>query len=114
MRAARGLCCLLALMAGCAASRGTIGAVLGRDGDGRLYVRDVPPGLAAESAGVEAGDEILLIDGKDARAMGPDGVHRALSGEVGEPVKLTLVRRGEVLRVTMKRTQARAYRLANP
>ena len=51
------------------------------------------------------------VDGHDARAMGPRGVHEALEGKVGEPVKLTLVRGGEVLRVTLKRTPAKQHRL---
>jgi C-terminal processing protease CtpA/Prc len=98
--------------AACGASKGTIGAVLARDPDGRLYVREVPDGLGADRAGIEPGDEILLIDGRDARALGPRGVHEALSGTVGEPVKLTLVRRGEVLRVTVKRSLARRHALS--
>jgi S1-C subfamily serine protease len=96
----------------CGPSRGTIGAVLARDSDGRLFVREVPSGLAAERAGIEPGDEILLIDGRDARALGPSGVHEVLSGNVGEPVKLTLVRRGEIVRVTLLRSEARRYPLA--
>jgi C-terminal processing protease CtpA/Prc len=103
---------LLALALGaCGASRGTIGAVLAKDGDGRLFVRDVPVGLAAAEGGLEPGDEILLIDGRDARALGARGVHEALAGTVGEPVKLTLVRKGEIVRVTLRRTEARRYRL---
>lgn len=102
----------LALAVGaCGASQGTIGAVLAKDGDGRLFVRDVPTGLAASEGGLEPGDEILLIDGRDARALGARGVHAALSGTVGEPVKLTLVRKSEIVRVTLRRTEARRYRL---
>jgi C-terminal processing protease CtpA/Prc len=112
-RAARAFCLLSALaLPACGADKGTIGAVLARDANGRLFVRDVPPGLAAEQAGLEEGDEILLIDGRDARALGPHGVHEALAGEVGEPVRLTLVRKGEVVRVTLKRTLARRYPLS--
>lgn len=107
--AALALSTLLACGA-CGASRGTIGAVLAKDADGRLFVRDVPSGLAAAEGGLEPGDEILLIDGRDARALGARGVHEALSGSVGEPVKLTLVRQGEILRVTLRRTEARRYR----
>jgi C-terminal processing protease CtpA/Prc len=98
--------------AACGASKGTIGAVLAREPDGRLHVREVPDGLGAERAGIEPGDEILLIDGRDARALGPRGVHEALSGTVGEPVKLTLVRKGEVVRVTVKRSLARRHALS--
>ena len=102
-------CALFCL--GLALGLGACGPSKARDGDGRLFVRDVPEGLAAERAGLEPGDEILLIDGRDARALGPHGVHQALSGEVGDPVKLTLVRRGEIVRVTLARTVARSYPL---
>ena len=107
-----GLVMALALEAGCAARAGTIGAVLGQDADGRLFVRDVPEDLAAAQGGVRAGDEILLIDGRDARAMTPRGVHEALAGDVGESVRLTLVRDGQIVRVSLKRTPARRHRLA--
>jgi hypothetical protein len=42
--------------------------------------------------------------------MSAKGVHEALSGEVGEPVRLTLVRDGQIVRVTLKRTAARRHR----
>jgi carboxyl-terminal processing protease len=102
---------VLALQGACGPNKGTIGAVLGQDTEGRLFVRDVPEGLAAERADLRPGDEILLIDGRDARAMGPRGVHDALEGKVGDPVKLTLVREGEILRVTLKRTPPKKHRL---
>jgi C-terminal processing protease CtpA/Prc len=95
----------------CAPQRGTIGAVLAQDGDQRLYVREVPADLAAARSGVQIGDEILLIDGFDARALGTKGVHEALSGNVGDPVKLTIIREGRVVRVTLKRTPARRHPL---
>jgi C-terminal processing protease CtpA/Prc len=85
--------------------------VLGQGSDQRLYVREVPQDLAAAQAGVRVGDEILLIDGADARALGPKGVHEALSGNVGDPVKLTLVRNGQIVRVTLKRSKARRHRV---
>src|SRR5262245_4687760 len=99
-------CLLLGLvlgLIGCAGQRGTIGAILGRQPDGRLFVRQVPPELAAGRAGLREGDEILLIDGKDVRMLDERQVHGALSGEVGQPVKLTLQRGSGVLRVTLKR-----------
>jgi C-terminal processing protease CtpA/Prc len=90
----------------CTAQRGTIGALLAQRDDHTLVVREVPAGLAAAKAGIEPGDELLLIDGRDVRAMSPAAVHRALSGEVGQPVKLTLVRGDRVLRVTVARSPA--------
>jgi S1-C subfamily serine protease len=100
---------LIPSLAACEAPRGTIGAVIAQDGDsGRLYVRDVPPDLAAAKAGVQRGDEILLIDGLDVRAMNAHQIHVALSGDVDATVKLTLVRGADqIIRVTLKRTEAR-------
>jgi predicted metalloprotease with PDZ domain len=90
--------------AGCAAERGTIGARLGRTDDGRLIVRETPAGLAAARAGLQPGDEILLINGLDVRQLDEKALHRLLSGDVGDTVKLTLVRGEQVLHVTLWRT----------
>ena len=89
---------------GCAADRGTIGALIAQTPDQKLVLRDVPPNLAAGRAGLQAGDEILLIDGRDVRELDERGVHQALSGDVGDPVKLTLLRDDRVIRVTLHRT----------
>jgi C-terminal processing protease CtpA/Prc len=94
----------LLLVLACAAEEGTIGAMLGQRADGRLFVRDVPPALAAAQGGLQPGDEILLIDGKDVRAMDASLLHRALSGEVSGTVKLTVMRHDAVFRVTLTRT----------
>ena len=80
--------------------------MLGQQGDGRVFLREVPPGLAAERAGLQEGDEILLIEGRDVRTMSEEDIHRALGGEVGAPVRLTLVRGDDVIRVTLERTAA--------
>lgn len=92
---------------GCAPPRGTIGAVLGQASDGRVFLREVPEGLAAARADLEPGDELLLIDGADVRRLSAEELHRRLSGEIGETVKLTLLRGDQVLRVTLKRTPAK-------
>ena len=42
--------------------------------------------------------------------MSTEEVHQTLVGEVGSPVKLTLLRGEAVLRVTLKRTAAQKYR----
>jgi len=88
----------------CEPERGTIGAVLAQTPDQRLVLHDVPATLAAGRAGLKPGDEILLIDGRDVRELSQRGVHQALSGELGDPVKLTLLREGRVIRVTLRRT----------
>jgi C-terminal processing protease CtpA/Prc len=104
----------LLLVTSCFSGKGTIGAVIAQDGDsGRLFLRQVPPNLAAGQAKLKPGDEILLIDGLDVRRMDAQQVNNALSGEVDSPVKLTVIRQEQVLRVTLKRTEA--HRLAkNP
>ena len=97
----------LSLSASCLQGRGTIGAVIAQDDDsGRLFLREVPPQLAAARADLKPGDEILLIDGLDVRRMDARQINAALSGEVDSPVKLTLIRQEKVLRVTLKRTEA--------
>src|SRR6187402_1450829 len=98
---------ILTALASCAPSKGTIGAVIAQDDDtGRLFLRDVPPSLAAGQANLKVGDEILLIDGLDVRRMDAQQVNAALSGEVDSPVKLTLIRQEQILRVTLRRTEA--------
>ena len=67
-------------------------------------LREVPENLAAARAGLRPGDELLLIDGRDVRELTERGVHQALAGNVGDPVKLTLLRDGRVVRVTLRRT----------
>jgi C-terminal processing protease CtpA/Prc len=88
----------------CAPDRGTIGAVIGQTADQRLVLREVPPELAAGRAGLRPGDELILIDGQDVRELDERGVHRALGGKLGDAVKLTLLRQGHVIRVTLRRT----------
>jgi carboxyl-terminal processing protease len=97
---------LLATVAGCGSTVvGTIGAVLGRDNDDHsLYVRDVPEGLAAAEAGLEPGDEIVMIDGVYVRSLGTQELRAKLRGEVGSKVALTVVRGERVMRVELART----------
>jgi C-terminal processing protease CtpA/Prc len=92
------------VLCGCAADVGTIGALLGQKPDGRLFVRETPHGLGAAREGLAPGDEILLVEGKDVRQMGEHELYRALSGDVGTKVKLTIVRGDGVFRVSLTRT----------
>lgn len=100
----------LAAAAGCGPPpHGTIGAILGQQGDGRVFVRDAPPDLGAAQAGLQPGDEILFVDGVQASSLSPDQLSEVLGGPVGAPVQLTVLRDGQVLRVTVTRTEARRY-----
>ena len=97
-------------LAACGGSvtRGSIGAVLGRDNDTQaVYVRDVPEGLGADEAGLLPGDEILMIDGRYARDLDKKTMVDLLRGPVGSAVDLTVVRGADVLRVRVKRTAMR-------
>ena len=102
--------CLLALHCG-PTPRGTIGAVLGRTGEGRVFLRDVPHHLAAGRAGLAPGDEILLVDGRDVRQLSEAQLRQALEGDVGADLKLTVVRGEQVLRLTLQRSMAERYRV---
>jgi C-terminal processing protease CtpA/Prc len=93
------------LLAGCG-SEGTIGAVLGQKPDGRLFIRDAPVPLAASRVGLEPGDEILLVNGRDVRTLDASVLHRVLEGDVGDPVRLTVLHGEEVRRVTLRLTPA--------
>ncbi|WP_437277023.1 PDZ domain-containing protein [Sorangium sp. So ce375] len=106
---------LLLVAAGCTASVGSIGAVLGRDNESQaLYVRDVPQGLAAERAGLIPGDEIMMIDGVYVRDLSSAAVRDRLRGAVGSAVELTVVRGGDVRRVRVVRTELRAHEGIKP
>lgn len=100
---------LLLMAAGCTASVGSIGAVLGRDNESQaLYVRDVPGGLAAERAGLIPGDEIVMIDGVYVRDLSSPQLRDRLRGAVGSAVELTVVRGSDVRRVRVVRSELKA------
>jgi carboxyl-terminal processing protease len=104
----QGVWILLALMfsvaCGGTQASGSIGAVLGKDRqDGRLFVRDAPPGMSAARSGVDVGDEIVAIDGQDVRGMSIDDVHNMLRGKIGTKVVLTIDRSGARRDVTVER-----------
>jgi carboxyl-terminal processing protease len=83
---------------------GSIGAVLVQSHpDGKVSVRDAPPGLPAAQAGILPGDEILFIQGRDVRDMSPDSIHLALEGQVGTTVELTVQHQGRIERISLKR-----------
>lgn len=97
---------VLALVAltGCGPGRGSIGAMLVKSKpDGRVNVRQVPSDMEAAKAGLEPGDEILSIEGRDARAMTAQEIHDALVGPVGTKVQVTVARKGAVLRLEIRR-----------
>jgi C-terminal processing protease CtpA/Prc len=85
--------------------------VLGQSkSDGRVTVRETPPGYPAAQAGLRPGDEVLLVDGRDVRGMSPEAVHLALEGDIGTTVQLTLLRDGKIERVAVRRAPLAAQK----
>ena len=82
------------LLCTCASEPGTIGAALGKQADGRMFVRTTPPGQGAAEAGLLIDDEIVAIDGKDVKGMSEEDVRRAVRGDLGSSMVLTIVREG--------------------
>jgi C-terminal processing protease CtpA/Prc len=77
--------------------------MLGQRPDGRLFIREAPKGLPAAEADLRAGDEVLLIDGRDVRTLGPARLHGVLSGDAGTKVRLTVVRGESIVRASLER-----------
>lgn len=97
--------CLVLAGCGANASVGSIGAVLGRDNDDQaVYVRDVPDGLAAAEAGLQPGDEVVMLDGIYVRTLSAVDLRAKLRGEIGSKLAMTVVRGDRVIRVELRRT----------
>ena len=97
---------LLAFVIGACGSSapGTIGALLGKRTDGRLFVRGVPPGQGADRASLEVDDEIVAIDGRPVKDMTEEDVRKAVRGNVGSTLTLTVQRGGQKRDVKVERS----------
>jgi C-terminal processing protease CtpA/Prc len=107
---------LLAFLIGACASSapGTIGALLGKRTDGRLFVRGIPPGQGADRAGLEIDDEIVAIDGQSVKDMTQDDVRKAVRGTVGSTLTLTVERGGQRRDVKVQRSPILADKPEKP
>lgn len=100
---------------GCAAAApGTIGAAMGRRTDGRLFVRGIPPGQGADRAGLEVEDEIVAIDGRLVLEMNEDEIRRAVRGDVGSTLTITVERGGQRRDVKVQRSPILAEKAEKP
>jgi len=98
------LAILFASAGACATWTGSVGAILAKDNaDGRVFVREVPAGMGAARAGIAVGDELVAIEGRAVSKMTPEEVHEALAGKVGTKVRVTLVRGGSTLELSVER-----------
>jgi len=59
--------------------------------------------MAAARSGLQVDDEITAIEGKPAKGMNGDDLHKALSGQVGTQVRLQIVREGVTKEVVVER-----------
>ncbi len=98
------------LSTGCGSSNGvgSVGAVFGRDSDTRaLYVREAPPGLPAEDAGLLPGDQVVMIEGLYVRDLSERDIRAKLRGEIGSTLSLTILRGNDVRHVRVTRSAIR-------
>lgn len=99
----------------CASSApGTIGAAMGQRTDRRVFIRSLPPGQGADRAGLQVDDEVLLIDGKDVKAMTPEDIRVAVRGDVGSTLVLTILRGTEKREVKVTRSPLLAEGKSRP
>ena len=70
-----------------------------------LYVIDVEPGSAAQSADIQTGDILLRADGRECKTL-LDLRYVLFSHRVGETLELEVQRGGEILHLTPKLTAA--------
>jgi carboxyl-terminal processing protease len=79
--------------------------------EGYITAVSVLPGTPAERAGLRVGDQLLEIDGRDARGWTDDFAVKVLRGPVGAPIRLTVRRVGvdQPLHFTITREQIHVH-----
>ena len=98
-------CLAPTLSGGCSgAAPGTIGAALGQQSDHHVFIRSAPPGQGADKAGLLVEDEVIALDGKPVLGMTPDDIRRAVRGDVGSTLTVTIRRNGEQRDIKVTRT----------
>ncbi|HMQ47367.1 MAG TPA: S41 family peptidase [Saprospiraceae bacterium] len=71
-----------------------IGAISKKIGD-YVTITELYEGQAADKSGIRPGDQIIAVDGKDAKGKTPDEVNEILRGAPDSDLKLTIRRPGE-------------------
>jgi hypothetical protein len=89
-----------------ASERGTLGMAYKREGD-RVLLRAVAPERPAAQAGLQGGDTLLAIDGKDVSDLGNGAIGYLLMGKAGSTVTVTVAPPGGAPR-TVSLTRAAA------
>lgn len=94
---------VFALQTACASPPASIGALLARSPEGTLVIAEAPTALAADRAGLQAGDVVLMIDGAYVPSLSANEIRDRLRGEPGTFVDLTVQRGDHVLYLRVAR-----------
>ena len=84
-----------------------IGVTIQETDDGYVTVMSCMKGGGAESAGVQAGDKILRVNGVDAKDKGIEKVQDLILGELGTDVTVAFLRNGHEIECTITRKEVR-------
>jgi carboxyl-terminal processing protease len=84
-----------------------VGIQIGMDKSQRIIVIAPIEDSPASHAGVQAGDQIAEVNGKSTSGFSVDEAAKAIKGEKDTEVELTLMRKGERLKVKMIRDEIR-------
>lgn len=99
---------LLAASAGLAraADQCGLGIALGQDGQGRPVVSAVMPGGGGAQAGVQVGDVLVAVNGKQVAQIGDNSaILGEMQGPAGSTCKLSLLRGGQQMQLDVKRVE---------
>jgi S1-C subfamily serine protease len=86
----------------------TPGLSLQSDANRELTIQSVRAGSAAERAGLQGGDRVLAIDGKDVRRLASTSANLLLFGKSGTNVKVTIARPAGPPQIVTLTREARA------
>lgn len=93
---------------------GFVGVGVGLEqSSGGVLINDVVRYSAAEEAGLQVGDLIVAVDGKDTAGMTSVDVAALLRGQEGTSVKITVRRQGQEMTITCVRRQVNQVYVSN-